>query len=285
MQKFKRLLPAFAASASLLMAAPVMAEDAPSPDMVLAKVGDMEITLGHMIALRAGLPEQYAQIPADLIFPGMLDQLIQHAMLSQAHKGGLSRLGKLSLENEERAIMAEDEAQQVAQKSVSDEAIQELYDTEYANAPQPTEYHAAHILVETEDEAKAIVTDLEGGADFAELAKEKSTGPSGPRGGDLGWFSKGMMVEPFFQAVEAMKVDEISAPVQTEFGWHVIKLMETKVKDRPTLDEVRNDISSQIQQNAVASYIAELEAKTTVERTDLEGFDLSVINNTDLLEK
>lgn len=280
-----RFLPTLALVTGLAAAPLAMAGDAPSADMVLARVGDTEITLGHMIALHAGLPREYGQIPAELIFPGMLDQLVRHALLAQTREGGVSALTRLSLENEQRALTAEEAARALAATAVTEEAIRKTYEDEIANAPAETEYHAAHILVESEDAAKALIAELDGGKDFAELAKEKSTGPSGPEGGDLGWFSDGMMVEPFFEAVAALKPGETSPPVQTDFGWHVIRLIESREKTKPPLDEVRDAIAQQLEQQAVTDELARLEGEITVERTPLDGFDMEIVNNTDLLEK
>jgi len=146
------------------------------------------------------------------------------------------------------------------------------------------EYKAAHILVETEEEAQAVVEELEGGADFAAVAKEKSTGPSGPNGGDLGWFSKGMMVAPFEEAVVGMEAGALSAPVQTQFGWHVIKLEETRVKEAPSLDEVRDELRTKVEQDAVTAHIDALVENANVDKSGVEGVDPAMLSNTDLLE-
>lgn len=138
--------------------------------------------------------------------------------------------------------------------------------------------------METQEEAAALVTDLEGGADFAELAKEKSTGPSGPRGGELGWFGAGAMVPPFEEAVVALDVGAISAPVQTQFGWHVIKLNETRIKDAPTLDQVRGELSENVQASAIESRIEALTETAEIVRPELEGIDPTILNDMSLLE-
>lgn len=285
MRLSSRFLPAFALMTGLAAAPLAMAQDVPSADMVLARVGDSEITLGHMIALRAGLPKEYGQIPAELIFPGMLDQLVRHALLAQTRDGEISEVTRLSLENEQRALTAEEAARALTATAVSEEAIQKTYDDEIANAPAETEYHAAHILVTSEDEARALIAELEGGRDFAELAREKSTGPSGPDGGDLGWFSNGMMVEPFFEAVVALQPGATSGPVQTDFGWHVIRLIESREKAKPSLEEVHDAIAQQLEQQALNDELARLETEVKVERTPLDGFDMNVINDAALLGK
>lgn len=121
------------------------------------------------------------------------------------------------------------------------------------------QYKARHILLDQESEAVAIIGELEGGADFAQLAMDRSTGPTGPNGGDLGWFSADTMVEPFANAVRTMEVGTFSRqPVQTRFGWHVILLEETEDRQPPGLEAVRADITSLVEQQKVEAYLNSL---------------------------
>ncbi len=146
----------------------------------------------------------------------------------------------------------------------SEEQIKTFYEAEYANQSN-MEYRARHILVKTEDEAKALITDLEGGADFAELAKAKSTGPTGKNGGDLGWFDAKQMVKPFADAVIAMEKGAVSKePVQTQFGWHVILLEDTRQSEPPALDSVRNEIITKLQQQSLAGYMQDLRSQSKI---------------------
>ncbi|MEM8802624.1 MAG: peptidylprolyl isomerase, partial [Pseudomonadota bacterium] len=146
------------------------------------------------------------------------------------------------------------------------------------------EFNASHILVETEDEAKALITELEGGADFAQLAMDKSTGPSGPRGGELGWFGLGAMVAPFEEAVATMEPGAISAPVQTQFGWHVIKLNETRVKNAPPLEQVQAQLSDEIRRVAIEGLVEELTAGAEITRATAEEIDPALLDSFELLE-
>ena len=253
-------------------------------DTVLATVNGEEITVGHVIATRSALPEQYQALPDPILFEGILEQLIQQTLLSQA-MGELSRKTELELENERRALIAGEKLDEVMADALTEEALQKLYDETYANAEPVTEYNASHILVETKEEAEALIRQLQEGADFAELAKESSTGPSGPGGGALGWFSQGMMVEPFEVAVMALKAGEVSPePVQTQFGWHVIKLNETRDKPAPALAEVADELVQKLQDNAVEAAVATLLQDATVERVDLTQIDPSVLRNDELLQ-
>jgi peptidyl-prolyl cis-trans isomerase C len=270
--------PATEAPANETPATPVTA------DTVVATVNGTEITLGQMIVMRARLPEQYQQMPDDALFSGILDQLIQQLALTGDGTVELSRGSALALENERRSLLAGEALTKVAEAAATDDALKALYDERYASAAPAQEYNASHILVETEDEAKAIKAQIDGGADFATVAKEQSTGPSGPNGGDLGWFSEGMMVEPFEQAVMAMQAGDISEPVQTQFGWHVIRLNEVRLKEAPALDEVRDELTADLQRQAIEKAIADATAAADVVRSDV-GIDPAVLRDLDLLKQ
>jgi peptidyl-prolyl cis-trans isomerase C len=279
-----RFLASTALCAGLALGAPVRAQDAASADTVVATVGETEITLGHMLVLRSGLPEEYDQVPDDALFAAVLDQLVRQTLLMQAQDGPLSRDARLRLENERRAVRAAEVTRQVLDASITDEAVRALYDARYAEADSGTEYRAAHILVETEDAAQAIIDEIEGGANFAALAQERSIGPSGPSGGDLGWFGEGVMVPEFFDAVAALGEGGISAPLKTQFGWHVIELREIRVKERPPLGDVRGQLVSELRQQAFDDHVADLERETAVSREGSADVDAALINRFDLLE-
>jgi len=270
--------------AALGAGAPAAAQDTPGQDAVMATVGDTEITLGHMLALRATLPEQYNQIPPDVLFRGVLDQLIQQELLRQAQDGPLSPVAQLRLDNEQRAIAASDVIAEVTDGAVTDEALQSAYESAYGGDSDETEYRAAHILVETEEEAQALIDEISGGANFAALAQEHSIGPSGPSGGDLGWFAASVMVPEFSDAVMALDVGAVSDPVQTQFGWHVIQLNETRMKEQPALEEVRDELAETLRRQALDARIAELEAAAAVDRSGSDGIEPALINRFDLLE-
>ncbi len=277
-----RFLSAFLTS--LILSLPAMAEDMADPATVVAKVGDTEITLGHMLALRNGLPPQYQELPDEVLFDGILDQLVQQSLLMQMVKDAPTPLTSLMIENETRALLAAQAMRSVVDQPISDEALQEAYEKEFVGQNPENEYHAAHILVASEQEAKDILAELENGADFSELAKARSTGPSGPGGGDLGWFGPGMMVQPFFDAVEALEPGKYSPPVETEFGWHVIHLIETRQREVPTLDDVREDLVSEIRQEAFNKLLETRKAETDIDLSGAEGIDRSIIKKTDILE-
>ena len=272
----------------LALALPAAAQEetaaqAADPSTVVATVGGTEITLGHMIALRSRLPQQYQQTPDEALFGGILDQLIQQEALAQKAENVPPRVD-LVVENERRALTANDILATAAQNSVSDEALQQAYDAAFGDGAPQQEYDASHILVQTEEEAQEIATRLEEGADFATLAREESTGPSAPSGGALGWFGPGMMVPEFEQAVTELEVGEISEPVQTQFGWHVIELNDTREQAPPALEDVRDQLSQQLQQQAIQERLASATEGVEVDRADVSGIDPSVLSDTSLID-
>ncbi len=272
------------AAITVAMAFAVSAQDEPSLDTVVATVNGTDITLGHMIVARARLPEQYQQLPDEVLFEGILDQLVQQSALVSTFDGALPPRVSLSLDNETRSLIAGEVIERTMAEPLADEDVQAAYDEQYTSQEQGSEYNASHILVETEEEALAIKADLDNGADFAEMAREKSTGPSGPGGGSLGWFGTGMMVPAFEAAVVAMEPGAVSEPVQTQFGWHVIKLNETRKLEAPTLDEVREEIELQIRQTRVQSRIEEMTSSAEVDRSGSEGMDPALLKKLDWLE-
>ena len=153
----------------------------------------------------------------------------------------------------------------------SDEEIQKYYDSEYAGKTTK-EYKARHILVKDEAQAKALIQQLDEGADFATLATEHSTGPTGKNGGDLGWFDSSQMVKPFADAVMELETGKYTKePVQTQFGWHVILLEETRESPPPALEQVKPTITTHLQQQSLAHYMQELRVDSALQFNEKAG--------------
>jgi peptidyl-prolyl cis-trans isomerase C len=268
-----------------VLTTPVWAEDAPTADTVVATVNGTAITLGHMIIAREALPDQYKALPPDVLFKGILDQLVQQTALEQSMDGKLTRRDTLHLENEERGYVSARALEAVVRGAVTDAALQAAYDARFKDAAPQTEYNAAHILVADEAKAKELLAELEAGADFAELAKTNSTDTgSGAAGGDLGWFGLGMMVKPFEEAVVAAEVGKVAGPVQSDFGFHLILVKETRVAAQPTLDDIRDELATEIEQQAIEAHVTEVTAAAAVE-TPGEGIDPALLGDLSLLDK
>lgn len=246
-------------------------------DRVVASVGETDITLGHVILARRDLPQQFQQLPDEALLPGLVDQLVQQTLLAQSLEEEPASVA-LQVENEERNLRAAAALSGHLEEAVTEEQIRAAYDERVAGQEPATEYRASHILVESEEEARSVIEEIEGGAEFAEVAQARSTGPSAPRGGDLGFFQEGMMVPPFEEAVKALEPGAISEPVETQFGWHVIRLEETRQAEAPPFEALAPEIAQELQREAVESHLAELTQGADVTREPLEGIDPAVLS-------
>jgi peptidyl-prolyl cis-trans isomerase C len=267
-------------------ASAVLAQDKPyDASTVLATVNGDNITLGHVIALSNRLPPQYQQLPDDVLLDGLLDQIVDQQLLAAAESAdpGSDPLGvTLHLDNERRGALAGLAAEAAVADAVDDAKVQAAYDKQVAEfKPQP-EFSAAHILVDSEEKAKALKAEIDGGADFAEVAKANSSDGSAASGGDLGWFGPGQMVPEFETAVSGMEVGAVSGPVQSQFGWHLIKLNDKRETTAPALEEARPVIEDQLRQEALQARIAELRAGATIDKPET-GMPPAAIRETDLL--
>jgi peptidyl-prolyl cis-trans isomerase C len=280
MTKTTRLATALALAASLTTPAWAEGETA---ETVVATVNEVQITLGQMVALRETLPEQYQSLPDDVLFKGILDQLVQQEVLRQSVTD-ISPRDTATIENDLRGYVSGVAIQSIIQTAVTDAALQAAYDARFKDAVPQTEYNAAHILVATQEEADKLKAELAAGADFAELAKANSTDTgSGANGGDLGWFGLGMMVKPFEDAVISARVGEVAGPVQSDFGWHLILVKETRVAANPTLDQIRDELAAEIENAAIEARLAELQAAATISREG-EGIDPAILKNSALID-
>lgn len=165
------------------------------------------------------------------------------------------------LELQKRGLLAQVAAGDfISRNQATDEEILAEYSEQIAESPDQ-QYKARHILVETQSAANELIAQLDGGANFADLAKEHSTGPSGPNGGDLGWFSPNQMVTPFSDAVVALDNGSYTkAPVQTQFGWHVILREDSRDNEPPTLESVRDVLKQRVEQRKLQQYLVQLRA-------------------------
>lgn len=274
----------FLASLALVagLSAPVLAEDV-TADTVVATVNGTNITLGNMIAAKMSLPDQYKSLPDETLFKGILDQLVQQAALEQSATP--SKTDELTLENNRREYLSNVALIAVVKDAVTEEALQAAYDAKFKDAAPQKEYSAAHILVADEAKATELKAQLDGGADFAELAKANSTDTgSGANGGDLGWFGLGAMVKPFEDAVVAAEVGKVVGPIKSDFGYHLILVKETRIAEKPTLDALREELTADIQQKAVTAHIKEITDAATVEKPG-ETLDPKLLSDVTLLEK
>ena len=254
-------------------------------DTVVASVNGTNITVGHMIVARNSLPEEYKTLPADVLFKGILDQLVQQTLLEQSVAEKLAKRDVLAMENDNRGYLSNVALQAVISVAVTDAALQTAYDARFKDAKPGTEYSAAHILVETEEKANDLKKQLDGGADFAALAKANSTDTgSGANGGDLGWFGLGAMVKPFEDAVVAAEVSKVAGPIKSDFGWHLILVKETRAATQPTLDDLRDELATEIEQKAVETHLKTLTDAAKIDKSGI-GIDPALLTDLSLLDK
>ncbi len=271
-----------AAASVLLMSSAAVAQDV-TADTVVAKVGDTEITLGEMIVARSQLPQQYTQFPNEVLFDGIVDQLVQQQLLADSIDAIPPRVDFI-LSNERRSMLAADVITEIAGSSVTEDMIVAAYEERFADAEEIPEFRASHLLVETEEEAAAAKARIDEGTEFADVARDVSTGPTGPSGGDLGWFGAGAMVPEFENAITSLEVGGVSDPFETQFGWHVATLVETRVQPQPTLEQSRQQIAAELQEAAITARIEELTEGTVIVRPEEGAFDVNLIDNVELLE-
>ena len=236
---------------------------------VLVSVNGEDITVGNIISFQSRLSDQYQSMEDSVLFDGILKQLIQQTILSQKVNIHSDRI-KYALENQTRAFLSTELVGKLSEIEVIESEIESLYVKFSTDIERKKEYNASHILVETETEAEELSLSLKNGADFSELAKTYSTGPSGAQGGNLGWFGQGAMVPTFENAVIKLKIDELSVPVQTQFGWHLIKLNDVRKTPVPTIEEVRKELITEIKKKKIDFEMSKIIDSADVIYSDLE---------------
>ena len=258
---------AIAAFGLALIAAPVLAQNS-DDDPLVATVNGKEIHRSDVMEAAKSLPAQY-QTQIDTIFPALVDRLVDLELITgAAAEAGLAEDEEVEtrLADLKRDVMREIFLQRELEKRVTDESLREGYDRFLAENPPKAEVHARHILVPEEATAKEIIAELDGGADFAELAKERSTGPSSAQGGDLGYFTEEQMVPEFATAAFALEPGSYGAePVQTSFGWHVIKSEDKRETAPPSFEEVEPQLREEVSRAQFAELIAALREGAEIE--------------------
>lgn len=281
------------ALAALLLAAPMSGAQAETkkksaavtkpkdkPDPVVARVDGTEIRLSHLNAARAQLDPRLANVPLARIYRPLLEQVIRQKLLANAgRKNNLHNDPQIKSQMaliEDRLIQSVYMGKKI-RSEITEETVKKRYETYLKTQKTGEEVRARHILVKTEEEAKAIIATLTKGADFAKLAREKSTGPSKVQGGDLGWFSKGEMVPEFDKVVFAMKKGQYTkTPVRTQFGWHVILVEGKRKKAPPSLASVRNQLARTMAREVFESEVKRLQKVAKIRRYNADGSPMPV---------
>ena len=253
----KKCLPVLVLAGGLVIAAPV--PNAFSQERILvAKLNGEDIYLDEVLRLVEKLPDEIRQQPLETYFDRLIDDIVDSRLAAAAgNEAGLTNDERVieQMSIAAQRVLAEAWINSELRKSITDEAVQQAYDIFVADEQSRHEVRARHILVKEKAEAEAVIAELQGGADFAELAKKRSTGPSGPNGGDLGYFPRGAMVPAFENAAFALEAGSFTqTPVQTQFGWHIILVEEKRIAEAPTIEE----LAPQLRQNLISQNLGRL---------------------------
>ncbi len=250
------------------VAGPVSAQEKDVPDEVVAKVDGTPIRYSDLAMADEEMGAALAQLEPQIRFQYLLGMLIDRRVVAleakEKHVDDDPAVKRRQEYFNEKALR-DVYWVQLMQDKVTDEAVRAWYEKNIAEAPAEQEAHARHILLESEEQAKKVAAEIEGGKSFEDAAKEYSRDPGSPDDGDLGFFRKEEMVPEFAEAVFAMKPGEVSGPVQTQFGWHVIQLVEFRDLPRPTLEEAHDDIVRKIAREEGQKVMEKLRSDAKIE--------------------
>jgi peptidyl-prolyl cis-trans isomerase C len=259
------------AAAALLMVLPAPPASAQS-DPVVAKVNGVEIHESDLAMAEEDMGQQAQAMPPDAKREQMIAYLADVILAAKAAEGKKvadQKEFKSRLAFIRNKLLMETLLQNIGKEALTPEATKKVYDDAAKQMGGEQEVRARHILVPTEDEAKAILVEVKKGTDFAELAKQKSKDPgAAAEGGDLGYFTKDQMVPEFAEVAFKLDKGQVSDPVKTQFGWHIIKVEDKRSKPIPDYDKVKDQIETYVQRKAQAEYIGKLRETAKIERLD-----------------
>lgn len=273
----RTLLSTAAVAAILAFSAPAFADD-----YVMMKVNDTDVTQSEVNALWAGLFPPGAAPALDSVKPEMRDKILRGVMtekllMGEAEKSGIERSPELQkqLEDIKKKLVVKAFLDQKTADMITDADLKREYDAMVGSLRDQKEVRARHILVATEKEAKDVKAQLASGKSFDDVAKEYSKDPgSAKQGGDLGYFTKDKMVKEFADAAFGLKKGEVSDPVKSSFGWHVIKLEDARKVTPPTFNEAKEGLRAQLQDKKLGEYVRGLVKNAEVTLYDAKGKEL-----------
>ncbi|MEK7687152.1 MAG: peptidylprolyl isomerase [Pseudomonadota bacterium] len=258
-------------------AKPPVAAATPAPkDPVVATVNGQPVRLSELEVAQQSLPQQYRSMPLQAVFPALLDRIIDSKLVVQ--EGKKTKITddpafKKRLAFVEEQVLQDFWIQREIAKKVTAEKLRQRYEEKLKSLPAEEEVHARHILVATEDEAKALIAEIKKGAAFDKLAKEKSTDKaSGAEGGDLGWFKKSDMVKEFADAAFDLKKGEMTeTPVKTQFGYHVIQVADRRKAPPPAYEELADQLREEMAREAVTAQLDLMRSGAKIEKFNIDG--------------
>lgn len=264
-----------AISLGLGLAPAANAASKPPKDPVVATVNGKPIHLSDVAKAAQSLPPQLQQAPPQELYPVLLNRLIdERALLAEAQKTDLSKQPKVAKAMKEAADQALEAAylREQVKPQINDAAAQAYYKAHYTDKKQPEQVEARQILVKTKAEAEKIIDKLNKGAKFSDLAQKYSIDPGAKNGGELGWFTKSEMVKPFADAAFALKVGQYTkTPVQSQFGWHIIKLQGRRQEPVPSFDDVKETIHQKVANKAITDALEKARKSVKVKIFNADG--------------
>ncbi len=245
-------------------------------DPIVARVNGQPVRLSELEIAQQALPPQYRNMPLQSVFAALLDRIIDSKLVvadGRKHKITDDAAFKKRMAFVEEQVIQDFWLQREIAKKLTDEKLRKRYEEQLKSMPPEEEVHARHILVATEDEAKALIAELKKGASFDKLAKEKSTDKaSGAEGGDLGWFKKSDMVKEFADAAFNLKKGELTpVPVKTQFGHHVIFVEDRRQAPPPAFEELSAQLREEMARETVSAMLDQLRANAKIEKFNIDG--------------
>ncbi|TAJ40154.1 MAG: peptidylprolyl isomerase [Reyranella sp.] len=267
--------PAAQAPAAQKPAAKPPAPAAPK-DPIIATVNGVPVRLSELEVAQQSLPPQYRNMPLQAVFPALLDRIVDSKLVVQ--EGKKSKVTEDPAYKKRLAFVEEQVLQdfwiqrEIARKVTADK-LRQRYEERLKSLPSEEEVHARHILVATEDEAKALIAEIKKGTAFDKLAKEKSTDKaSGAEGGDLGWFKKSDMVKEFADAAFDLKKGALTeTPIKTQFGYHVIQVEDRRKAPPPAYEELAEQLREEMAREAVTAELDLLRSRAKIEKFNIDG--------------
>jgi len=271
----------FAATTAMAQSQAKPAMTPPTDDQVVAEVNGSKVLFRDVRLAYENLPKEYRGMPVNEIYLPLVKQLTERRLVLMA-----AEAAKLADQPDVASQITQARARILEQayvstkvnKAATEKALHARYEAERGKlASAADEVRASHILVETKEEADAIVAELQKGGDFAAIAKVKSKGPSGAKGGDLGYFTKDKMVPAFANAAFALKVGDVSAPVKTGFGWHIITAVDRRQGAGPSFAKRAPELRQAMAAQIVAELLADLSKGANIKFFNLDGSPMDMI--------
>ncbi len=242
---------------------------------VVAKVDGKDITRTDVYRFIQTMPQNVQQLPAVTVYPIAMEQVVNTRIVqTKAEESKIEETPEFKREMEvvKQQITRNLYLQREVDTKITDKMVKNQYERYIKEIPAVEERNARHILLDSEDKAKAVLDKLNKGGKFTELATELSIGPTAPKGGDLGYFGKGEMVPEFSDAVFAMKKgDVLQKPVKTQFGWHVIQLVDVRERAKPTLEQMTPTIRAELSRTILDDLVKNWRKKAKIEQFDING--------------